>query len=363
MSTAIFKGLSFRVKAAVRERPGLYHLAVYGMGLGRGLRGLLQGRRGSCDYLRATWSMLQRAERVAGRPINITIEPTNVCTLKCPCCETGAGLLQRPKASMSLEQFKEIIDKIAAHTNTLMMYYMGETFLNRHAYEMIRYAKQGGIPFITTCTNGEVVDPEKLVDSGLDEVSFQLSGMSQATQQVYRVGSHLDKVLHNLKETVRLKKARRSGMRITSGFIMMKHNEHEVPAFQHAMSEIGVDEAVVIDPCVRTLEQGRDFLPTDRSHWLYDPTAFEQGVLRPRIRPQNECPWIYYSLVIQVNGDVVPCCRDADGQFVMGNILRQDLLEIWNDKKFCDFRTALHNNQKSLDICRLCSGYGISLIK
>lgn len=359
----MFKEIPSQLKAAVKEHPGLHHLAACTMGLGRGLRGLMQGRRGAWDHLLSSWSLLRRSEWVAGRPVNITLEPTNICNLKCPSCETGAGLLRRPKAQLSLEQFRVIIDKIASHTNTLMFYYMGETFLNRHAYEMIRYAKQKGIPFITTCTNGEVINPEKLVDSGLDEISFQLAGMTQATQQIYRVGSHLDKVLHNLKETVRLKKARHSGMRVCCGFILMKHNEHQVEAFRATMAEIGVDEAVVIDPCVRTWEQGRDFLPTDRAHWLYAPAAFEQGVLRPRIVPQNECPWIYYSLAIQVNGDVVPCCRDANGHFVMGNLFEQELGEIWNGKDYQAFRRQVLTNQKGLGLCRLCSGYGISLIK
>ena len=100
--------------------------------------------------------------------MNITIEQTNVCNLDCPVCETGAGILGRTKGHMSLEQFRTIIDKVGAHTNTLMFYFMGEPFLNKHAYDMIRYAKQAGIPFIETCTNGDFVDPVKIVASGLD---------------------------------------------------------------------------------------------------------------------------------------------------------------------------------------------------
>jgi MoaA/NifB/PqqE/SkfB family radical SAM enzyme len=58
-----------------------------------------------------------------------------------------------------------------------MFYFMGEPFLNKQAYEMIRYAKETGIPFITTCTNGDPVQPEKLIEYGLDEVNFQIGGM------------------------------------------------------------------------------------------------------------------------------------------------------------------------------------------
>ncbi len=131
--------------------------------------------------------------------MNVTIEPTNVCNLECPVCETGAGVLGRPGGHMTLDQFRTIIDKVGAHTNTLMFYFMGEPFLNRQSYEMIRHAKQRGIPYVQTCTNGDAVNPEKLVDCGIDEVSFQIGGTSQETHQVYRVNSNLERVLRNLR--------------------------------------------------------------------------------------------------------------------------------------------------------------------
>ena len=44
----------------------------------------------------------------------------------------------------------------------------------------------------------------------------------------------------------------------------MKHNEHEVAEFQRFVKEIGADEANVIDACVRTMEQGKQFLTADK---------------------------------------------------------------------------------------------------
>ncbi len=35
-------------------------------------------------------------------PEILTLEPTNICTMKCPTCPTGAGKLNRPKGMMSL---------------------------------------------------------------------------------------------------------------------------------------------------------------------------------------------------------------------------------------------------------------------
>lgn len=327
------------------------------------LSALLVGRRGSLDHLRSTWSLLCRSPLVAGRPVNITIEPTNTCNLRCPVCEAGSGRLGRTNRHMALDEFRTIIAKIGPHTNTLMFYFMGEPFLNRDAYQMIRCAKQAGIPWVTTCTNGDVVDPEQLVTSGIDEVSFQIGGMSQETHQVYRINGNLDRVLWALKETMRLRCKLGVKLRVCSGMILMRHNEHEINRFYQAMKKIGVDEAIIVDPCVRTIEQGALYLPRDKRHWYYDPQAFETGTLRPRSVPRNTCPWIYYSMAIHANGDVVPCCRDATGKFVMGNMLTQGLDEVWNGDRFKKFRRMLFKDQSSMSICNLCSSYPASQLR
>jgi radical SAM protein with 4Fe4S-binding SPASM domain len=349
-------------KTAVKRNPKVYRWVQVGAAAAAGARGLWKGRRGSREHLLSTVSLAAKSDRILGRPMNLTIEPTNVCNLECPVCETGAGELGRLAGHMTVPEFKAIVDKMGAHVNTLMFYYMGEPFLNKNAYEMVRYAKDRGIPFIQTCTNGDLVKPDRLVECGLDEVSFQIGGMTQETHRIYRIKSNLDRVLANLKETLRLRNEKRAPLRVLAGFILMKHNEHEVERFRTTMAELGVDHAEVIDPCVRTMEQGRQMLPTDRAHWYYDPEAFEKGTLRPKVLPDNDCPWLYYSMTIHVNGDVVPCCRDPKGLEIVGNILRQDLQEVWNGEKFRRFRERLHRDQGSIEICRLCSAYGASAI-
>ncbi len=356
-------GLARRLKRRLVVLASTKRWPAVSVGIGIGVAGVLRRQRGSLDHLKSSLSLARGAATIAGRPMNITIEPTNACNLGCPVCETGDGTLGRTTGHMTFADFKSIIDKIGTHTNTLMFYFMGEPFLNKHAYDMIRYAKDAGIPFIDTCTNGDFADPVKLVESGLDRVAFQIGGMTQETHEVYRVRSQLARVLANLEETLRIRNARRAPLRIECGFILMRHNEHEVDAFRRRMQELGVDRASVIDPLVRTVEQGKEFLPSDKRHWLYDERAFAGGTLRPKIVPDNVCPWIYYSMAIHTNGNVVPCCRDPRGSEVMGNILTQGLDEIWNGPRYRELRERIARDQGSVEICRLCSSYPVSRIR
>ncbi len=95
----------------------------------------------------------------------MTIEPPNICNLHCPVCETGAGILNRPKGHMSLDNFKRILGSVGDQVNTLLFYYMGEPFLNKDAYDMIRYAVNKGI-YVSACTNGENLDIDRLAECG-----------------------------------------------------------------------------------------------------------------------------------------------------------------------------------------------------
>lgn len=326
---------------------------------GKALLLILRRPKGFFDFVKNLFSAFIKSDKAFGMPVHVTIEPTNLCNLNCPSCETGAGKLDRVKDHMRFEVFKAIIDKIYRHANSVLFYYMGEPFLNNEAYRMIHYAHDKGL-YVTSCTNGHFINAEQLINSGINEISFQISGITDESHNAYRVGSDLNKILVNIKKLVSLKKSLKvNSPKIIIGFILMKHNESQVNEFLKLTKDLNVDEGRIIEPAVRTVEQGRRFLPTEEKYWLYDKQAFSKGILKPKHPTNNGCNWIYFSTVVLCNGDVVPCCRDAQGDYVMGNILEEDFRSIWNGEKYRAFRKKIKNNQADLKLCSLCSDFGI----
>lgn len=305
----------------------------------------------------STLSAVTKSQRGLGLPVHLTVEPTTFCNLKCPVCETGAGILERSKGTLTLDNFKRIIDAVGPQVNTLFLYYMGETYLNKDAPQMISYAVDKGI-YVSVCTNGEYVDAAELIGSQCSEVNFQIGGLTQETHEKYRVGGELGLTMCRIREAVKEKKRRNSKVKINVGFIVMKHNEHELGKLQQ-LRNLGVDNVQVIAPCVRTIEQGEEFLPSDYGLWYYDKYAFSKGLLRPKVVPHNRCFWIYYSTVITWDGNVLPCCRDAQGQNIMGNVFNRSFVEIWNGERYRTFRRQIAESQHAVTICRLCSGFGV----
>jgi radical SAM protein with 4Fe4S-binding SPASM domain len=326
--------------------------------LWRGFFAWASGKVGALEFLRSSVSWYRDSPRVWGKPTHITIEPTNICNLRCPVCETGAGILDRSPRHMTQEEFEIILNKIASHAHSLFFYFMGEPFLNPQFDTMIAYAKGKGVTRVTACTNGEMIDAERIIGSGIDEVAFQVGGVTQGAHQAYRVGGNIERVWENLQKTIRCRNTMGSRTRITCGFILMKTNEEEMDLFRGKMRELGVDEYSFLSPCVRTFEQGKQFLPVQKNYWLYSEKSFSNGLIEPLRNVVNDCPWIFHSMVVQVNGNVVPCCRDVSGKKVMGNLLCQDLGEIWNSLPYQRFRRDILQRQNSVSLCALCTGYG-----
>ena len=312
------------------------------------------------NYFKNSLSCFLGLKRVLGSPTLLCIEPTNVCDQKCTICETGLGILGREKKFLSFDQFKEILDQFDNNLEIIYFYFMGEPFLNKDSYRMIQYAANRGI-WVSSCTNGNQVDPYELINSGIGEINFQISGMTQEIHEIYRRGGDLKKVFATVEESLRIRDQtsgiNKKRLKINLGFILMKHNEHQVVEFIHYCKKAGVDNYNIIGTCLREHSQGDQLLPSDTSYWIYDEAAFKKGLLTPKYRPNNYCEWIYFTTTILVNGDVVPCCRDPCGKHILGNVFNKKFIAIWNNKNYQDIRENVVKNSNKYELCRLCSGY------
>lgn len=292
-------------------------------------------------------------------PVHVSLEPTNACNARCSVCETGKGDMARKTGFLDEHLYRDFIDKHSSEISVLLYYFMGEPFMHRSAYDMIRHARDKGI-YVETCTNGDFVDPEGVIFSDINKISFQIGGMDQETHKRYRSRTRLDKAISNLEKIIELrKKYPASNVEVEVGFIVMRHNEHQVQDFLDWAKKVGVDRANVIDPGVRNMLEAYAYLPKDKKYWFYDEEAFERGILKPKRLPDNECVWIWNSIQLNWDGSAVPCCRDPNGKFILGNVFEDGLTKVFNGEPATQFRHNLLTRQGDISICKLCSGYGL----
>jgi len=299
------------------------------------------------NFLCVSISYLLRKRNVMGYPPAVMIEPTNLCNLKCPLCPTGQGKLRREKGMMDLTLYKNIIDEFGNKIIHLTLWGWGEPFMVKDIYKMIKYAKRKNI-FVRTSTNGcffsKREDIEKLVESGLDDLIIALDGASQQTLIKYRVGANFEAIYKSIKSIIAIKKEKKSKYPFVElQFIVMRHNEHEIPLMRKIAKELGVNKLTIKTVGHRASEE---FFAEDES-------------LRRHVKINKICSRLWFSSVINWDGTIIPCCYDVHGQYTYGKLDYSNarfFRDIWNSKKYVNFRNNVLRHKNDIALCQPCHG-------
>ena len=287
-------------------------------------------------------------------PSTIMIEPTNVCNLKCPACPTGNGTLPFRKGYMNIDAFKTLIDELGPYADHAQLWGFGEPFLHNDILEMAAYCKKFNM-LVRISTNGQFLGDshfaEEIVKSGVDVLKISLDGASQETLEKYRVNASFDKIAGGIRAINAAKRKYGSRYpRIILQFIVMKHNQHEIPIIQELAAEF---EAKYKQKTVWVEEDNaEDLLPESRySRFVVDPRTQR---LRPaKIQPKL-CPYPWQTAMINYDGTVVPCCKDPYRYHLFGNALEDKYKIIWRSSPFVDFRRRLLKDPAELKKCNRC---------
>jgi len=300
-------------------------------------------------------SHVLRTPVVWGRPISIMMEPISRCNLQCPLCPIGARELKRELGSITVENFREILDNVGPQVRVIALWNQGEPTINDKLPEMIALAHARGI-YTMTSTNGNLLLRRNLIDrlieAGLDEIIFSIDGLTQETYQIYRIGGHLDVVIEAMQIMRRRRdELRRKTPRIVMQWLPMKHNEHEIPKLRETAAQWGADTIEIKTTQIYTDEQAANFLPELELLRRYE----RKGQRWETKRTYQSCKRPWFSTMIDWNGTVTPCCFDKDEDFPMGNAVTQDFGEIWHSAAYNKMRRMLIREGRVTDMCRNCT--------
>lgn len=297
---------------------------------------------------------------VIGYPIELVVDPINVCNLHCPLCPTGQGRKERQRGKMSFNNFKRIVDEIGKYLYRIDLHNWGEPLLNDDIFDIIRYAHYRGIE-VRVSTNLNFLDANKvenLVRSGLDELLVSLDGASQETYEKYRVGGDFNKVIKGIKAIIEKKKeVNKFTPFITWQFLVMRHNEHEISKAKKMAKDLGVDRLILSS--IRC-DMGRGLFWNDETKlektkkWL--PRNEKYKIYSKKQKGFKNCNFLWVQSVINWNGSVSPCCAVYDEKYDFGNMFYSSFKDIWNNKKYRASRRMVR--QKSVcnsDMKTVCS--------
>lgn len=77
--------------------------------------------------------------------------------------------------------------------------------------------------------------------------------------------------------------------------------------------------------------------------------------------PEVTCALPFQQLIIRPTGEVSLCCNDALGEYTLGDISRDKILDIWYGDKYRGLRAAIAEGRKNIKICKTCDVFSLYL--
>ena len=320
------------------------------------------------NQLRCWWSYVLSifgVVRVHHMPTFVSIEPANICQLRCPECPVGMRqYTPNDTHYMSLGVFQHILTQVQNTAHTMQFYFQGEPLLNTHLPEMISLAHQTGLYTIVS-TNAQALTQEMaeaLVKSGLNRIIVSIDGFSEESYTAYRVGGDLHKALQGLQYLRQAKDTLRSSIRIELQVLRLYTNEHEWQWIQHNYKKLGATHLVFKTAQLYDYKNGHPLMPTNERYSRYKKITdgtyvhkknFELRILNFELF--SPCFRLWSGCVITTIGEILPCCYDKGHYYSFGNILSWSLRDIFHSKKAYAFRQHVLKSQKSRPkMCNNC---------
>ena len=296
---------------------------------------------------------------VAHAPLFVSVEPANVCQLRCPACPVGLrnkGILgnRDNERFMSLNVWHRVLSEIRDTALIVQFYFQGEPLLNKDLPIMIREAHEAGLYTIVS-TNAQALTEsmaEALVTSGLDRIIVSMDGLTDESYNAYRVGGSLEKC----KEALRfLRNSKSRHLEISKSPIIelqclrLKSNEHEWAQFKREYKALGADRLVFKTAQLYDYANGHPLMPSNPKYSRY--IRGEDGLYHRR-KLHKGCWRVKSGVVITTNGDVLPCCYDKNHAYAYGNIMTTPLKELFSNEKATAFRQTAF--RQTPPICQEC---------
>lgn len=287
-------------------------------------------------------------------PSKISIELTNRCNYACRICPVRGSVY--PALDMDFAVFKKIIDQIrvwipAESELTLRLHVFGEPFLYNKIFDALDYIDLKLKRKAWISTNFSSLDPamiKRLVSPR--PYNVELGIWTDALEQqayAYQRGAGFDRAHANIDYLIKLKNENNSALpEFHVGCIITRKNKRGSGAFLDFWKKKlrGVKGASV-----------RSAVSHD---WAGQVT--ESSVIQKKhgLCVRRRCGMPLEEMVIFSNGDVSPCCFDANHSILIGSIIDQELPLVWSGEKAVSFRQkAFLASLDSFSLCKNCIKY------
>lgn len=261
----------------------------------------------------------------------IYLEITNYCNLNCRFC----GGSKRRKSFITKEDFRIILDKLKGYTKYLYLHLMGEPLMHPDINELIDEASEEY--FINITTNGYLID--KIGDNkNIRQVNISLQSFDGTSKILLE--EYMDKIFKNVDKLVCNGTYINYRMWVESDYrediIRMLENKYMI-----------------------TFDGNKSIKLADKVYFSVEKEFVWPNYDNEYNNEKGSCLGLRDHIGILVDGTIVPCCLDSNGEIELGNIYKQNLDDIINSEKFMEMKKGFLNNKKIHPLCQKCNFYDL----
>ncbi|MEK6590366.1 MAG: radical SAM protein [Nitrospinota bacterium] len=304
-------------------------------------------------------------------PIEAQMEITNKCNFSCNMCPREN--MNVPLTNMDFGLFKEVVRKLSHPTYTpplqggdaegvrdFILTGWGEPLLHPDFFEMVDFIKStNNSARIRFTTNGSLLDKDfrkRILESNINQVSISMDGLDSSNH----IDGHVES--GRIIENVTALAAERNSNKIPQIVFQSTMHCNNLKGLKNLIElggRIGIDRINLVRLDARN-NKGLKRPSMDEERHIYGelqniaekfniPISFinKQGILLQMAGHFDRlCFRTIDHIYVNVNGDVTPCCNLREMR--MGNLTKEDIKEIWNNRIFRNFRAY------QLRVCRGC---------
>ena len=261
----------------------------------------------------------------------IYIEITNICNLNCSFCPK---LLRKPE-EMSPDKFSHVLSQVNDYTDYIYLHVKGEPLAHSEIDKILTICDMFNKK-VNITTNGTLLQSKKEILKKHKCVR-QLNISLQSYEKPENPDAYINSVLSSAQELseyfmISLRLWTFDKKNIVNDLIIKKLSE------KYAL-DLSKNRSVLAENIFLNLSE-----------------TFEWPSLSlPDYGENGSCQGTRTQIAVLSNGDVVPCCLDAEGIICFGNIFKSALPEILQTKRFTEMSTNIKRHKLTEKLCRHCS--------
>lgn len=268
------------------------------------------------------------------RPLNVTIELSQACNLRCThCYNFDRKQISRPKSdkpALSPSEIKRVLREIRAAGGLVVAFSGGEALMHPHLLEFVREARALHLA-VRVKTNGTLITKEKatqLTEAGVTDLEVSLYGATPSSHDPFtRVPGSFDKTIEGVLN------AREAGIAPQVNFVMHRGCAHEIDAILELARTLDVASAMSMEMTARydgTTDSLDHRLTKDDLLELYRGPNREHFAHSVNTMDSVQCACAKTNAGIGFDGTVYPC---IGAPIPSGDLRAKPFDEIWRDSE------------------------------